>query len=176
MQRWIAVIATLSASWLLVLTMSPSTAAQDATTCASSVWLAPAAATPAVETAGAASGETPAWMTIELTDACSGETVHPGRLRGQDDLCRVDGDLVRGVLRAADPRPGRGGPDPGPRSEATSCWWPSAARSVCRVRISHVTRQKTGFPMIFAVMPEPMLKAMVDDLGRESPCRRRCRI
>ncbi len=26
--------------------------------------------------------------------------------------------------------------------------------------------QKTGFPMIFAVMPEAMLKAMVDDLGK----------
>ncbi len=166
MQRWIAVIATLSASWLLVLTMSPSTAAQDATTCASSVWLAPAAATPAVETAGAASGETPAWMTIELTDACSGE---PFTLAGFAGKTIYVESMATWCVNCREQMA---------RVQDTAAQIPAAERGeIVLVALSSEIglpredlaryAQNTGFPMIFAVMPESMLKAMADDLGRD---------
>jgi hypothetical protein len=162
-----AAIVALSAAWLLFLGASLPAGAQDtATACASNVWLAPRAATPPAEPAAASDHEAPVWMTTELTDACSGQSFTLADFAGKTlyvepmatwctncygQLTRVR-DAVAQIPAAE-------------RSEIVLV----ALSSEIGLPREDLARyaQKSGFPMIFAVMPEPMLKAMVDDLGRE---------
>ncbi len=134
-------------------------------TCASSVWLAPVAATPAAETA-IAPAETPDWMTIELTDACSGEPFTLADFAGKtvyiESMATWCVNCYQQMVRA----------------QEALAQLPGASRDeIVQVALSSEIglpredlaryAQKTGFPMIFAVMPEAMLKAMADDLGRD---------
>ena len=166
MQRWIPISVSFAASGLMLLVTPHPATAQDATTCASSVWLAPDAATPAAETAGAAAAETPDWMTIELTDACSGKTFTLADFAGKtiyiESMATWCVNCYHQMARAQD----------------AIAQLPEASRSeIVQVALSSEIglpredlasyAQKTRFPMIFAVMPEAMLKAMADDLGRD---------
>ncbi len=143
--------------------------------CASAAWLEPAAAGAATAAAATAAADAapadlaapaPAWLTAELTDACSGETFTLADFAGKTAYV-----------------------------EAMATWCPSCRDQLTRVkdaaaRIPEEERDDivlvalssevdlpretlaayaaaNDFPFIFAVMPAEMLKAMADDLGQE---------
>jgi hypothetical protein len=103
---------------------------------------------------------------MELTDACSGETFTRGAFAGKTlylesmaTWCGECYEQLTRVQRAATqiPEEERGDVVLVALSSETDLPREDLARYA----------EKTGFPLIFAVMPEAMLKAMVDDLGRE---------
>ena len=143
--------------------------AQDVPTeCASAIWLDPPAADQdAQDVPQTAISETaPAWLTIELTDACSGETFA---------LTDFTGKTVY--------------------IEAMATWCPPCRDQLARVQeataqLSEEEREEivivvlssevdlpretlaeyaasNDFPFIFAVMPVDMLQTMAEELGQE---------
>jgi hypothetical protein len=105
-------------------------------------------------------------MTTELTDACSGQTFTLAHFAGKtlyvESMATWCGECYEQLTRVKD----------------AFAQIPDAERNdVVLVALSsefNLPREdlaryadKTGFPLIFAVMPEAMLKTMVDDVGRE---------
>lgn len=75
MHRLVLIVAISLAGVMAYTDATPVRAQEDAATCASAVWLEPGAATPEAGDAGVRTiDENPAWLTAELTDACSGES------------------------------------------------------------------------------------------------------
>jgi thiol-disulfide isomerase/thioredoxin len=132
--------------------------------CASTVWLYAPAATPEPGTRQIQE-PSPVWLTTELTDACSGETFALSDFAGKtlfiESVATWCGECYRQLTRVQD---------------AAEQILEDARDDIVLVALSSevgLPREdlahdatETGFPMIFAVMPEPMFKAMVDDLGK----------
>jgi thiol-disulfide isomerase/thioredoxin len=147
---------------------TPVLAQEVPTECASAVWLEPLAATP--ETDDTAVREitepAPAWMTMELTDACSGETFALTGFVGKtvyieamatwcppcrDQLARVKEAVVQ---------------VPEEEREEIVIVALSSEVDLPRETLADYAASN-DFPFIFAVMPAEMLQAMADELGQE---------
>ena len=164
-----ALIPALALAWLVPLPGTVFAAVQEpAPACASALWLAPLAATPEARDAvpAAAAADAPAWLTAELTDACSGEVFALADFAGKTAYV-----------------------------EAMATWCPPCRDQLARVKdaAARIPEEERGdvvfvvlssevglpredlaayaadnaFPFVFAVMPAEMLRAMADDLGRE---------
>src|SRR4051794_29264907 len=162
-----ALLVMIVAAWFSTLTAPLAVRAQDiAAACAGAIRLAPLAATPEPATASQTTDAAPSWMTTELTDACTGETFRlanfAGKLLYVESMATWCGECYEQLTRIKE----------------AFAQIPDAERDdVVLVALSSETNlpredlasyaDKTGFPLIFAVMPEAMLKAMVGDVGRE---------
>jgi hypothetical protein len=168
MIRWIAVMVALMASWIIPLSTGASVEAQDTSAkCASSVWLEPLAASPEPsEIAAKATEAPPAWLTSELTDACSGETFTLADFSGKTlyvesmaTWCGECYEQLTRVKQAAEQIPA------GEQDEIVLVAL-SSEIGLPREDLAMYARDN-DFPFIFAVLPEEMLKVMAADLGRE---------
>jgi thiol-disulfide isomerase/thioredoxin len=135
--------------------------------CASALWLEPLTAAQGTEDDVAEITEpTPAWMTAELTDACSGETFALADFAGKtlyvepmatwcvncrEQLART-GDAFAQLAEAE-------------RSDVVLLALSSEV-GLPREDLAAYA-EASELPFIFAVMSEEMLKAMADDLGQE---------
>jgi thiol-disulfide isomerase/thioredoxin len=168
MIRRFALVATLAIAGSVALLTSTPLLAQDAPDeCASALWLAPPA-TPEEGDDTALREITepaPAWMMMELTDACSGETFALNDFAGKTVYieaiatwcppCREQ--LVR-VQEATAQLP------PEERAEFVVVALSSEVDLPPATLADYAASNE--FPFIFAVMPTEMLQAMVDDLGQ----------
>jgi thiol-disulfide isomerase/thioredoxin len=136
--------------------------------CASARWLAPLAATPVAGDAARTpvAEAAPAWLTAELTDACSGEpftladfagkTVYVETLATWCPPCRDQ--LARAKEAAASI----------PEVERGDVVFVALSSEVGLPRETLAAyAADNNFPFVFAVMPAAMLQAMAGDLGRE---------
>ncbi len=134
--------------------------------CASDVWLEPPADAADADAPAASTNPAPAWLTAELTDACSGETFTLAGFAGKTvfvesmatwcPTCR--GQLVRVKEAAAQI----------PEAEREDIVLVALSSEVDLPRETLAAyAAENDFPFIFAVMPAEMLKAMADDLGQE---------
>ena len=168
MAPWMALAAALGMATLVPLGGDISFAAQEAAPeCASALWLEPLAAEHATEDGVAEITEpAPAWMTAELTDACSGETFALADFAGKtlyvepmatwcvncrEQLART-GDAFAQLAEAE-------------RSDVVLLALSSEV-GLPREDLAAYA-EASELPFIFAVMPEEMLKAMADDLDQE---------
>jgi hypothetical protein len=132
--------------------------------CASAFWLEAPAATPEP---GARQIEepSPVWMTTELNDACSGEVFALADFAGKtlfvEAMATWCGECYGQLTRVQDAAARI------PEEERGDIVLVALSSEVGLPR-EDLARyaEETGFPMIFAVMPEEMLQAMVDDVGR----------
>ena len=145
-------------------------AAQDAApVCASNVWLAPVAAgtddanaTPPAQNSESA----PAWLSTDLTDACSGETFALADFAGKTLFIEsmatwcpsCHGQLTR-LKEAAATLPEE-------QREEIVFVALSTEGELPREELANYAATNE-FPFIFAVMPADMLRAMADDFGQE---------
>jgi thiol-disulfide isomerase/thioredoxin len=168
MIRRFALVATLAIAGSIALLTTTPLLAQDAPDeCASALWLAPPTAPEEADDTGLReiTEPAPAWMTMELTDACSGETFALNDFAGKAIYIEVIAtwcppcreQLVR-VQEATAQLPSE------ERAEVVVVALSS------EVDLPPETLAEYGasneFPFIFAVMPTEMLQAMVDDLGQ----------
>lgn len=167
MMRRFVTLSAISAVLTLVVPAAPAVpaAAQDAAAaCASAFWLEPLAAgeaeTPTAPTA------VPAWLTAELTDACSGatfaladfigRTVYVESMATWCTNCR--GQLTRVTEAAAQI----------PDEQRDDIVFVALSSEVDLPREALAQYAKdNAFPFIFAVMPAEVLQAMAEDLGQE---------
>ncbi len=169
MIRRFAFIAALAVAGIVPQAATAPVLAQDARIeCASALWLAPAATPEGTEGTAVREITEPAsaWMTTELTDACSGETFALADFAGKTVYL-----------------------------EAMATWCPPCRDQLARVKeaTAQLSEEERGeivivalsseidlpretlaeyastneFPFIFAVMPAAMLQAMADELGQE---------
>jgi thiol-disulfide isomerase/thioredoxin len=165
MIRPIAVFVTLVSVGMSVLLVPASGAAREAAdNCAGSFWLNAPAATPEPGTREIQE-PSPVWLTAELTDACSGEPFALSDFAGKtlyiESMATWCGECYEQLSRV---------------QEAASQIPEDKKGDIVLVALSSevgLPREDlaqyatdTGFPLLFAVMPEEMLKAMVDDLGK----------
>ncbi|MDQ3694395.1 MAG: TlpA family protein disulfide reductase [Chloroflexota bacterium] len=169
MTRRFVLMATLALAWMIGFPHMTFAAAQESVpACASALWLAPLVGTPAVGDAAQApvAEDAPPWLTIELTDACSGETFA---------LSDFTGKTVYVEAMATWCPPCR---DQLARVHEATAQLPEAEREeiVIVVLSSEVDLPREAlaeyaasndFPFIFAVMPVAMLQTMAEDLGQE---------
>ena len=136
--------------------------------CASAQWLeSPATAVGTAEPAGREiTAPTPAWMTTELTDACSGETFTLADFAGKAvyleamaTWCPPCRDQLARVKEAADQIPAE-------ERDTVAFVALSSEVNLPREALAEYAAGN-DFPFVFAVMPAAMLQAMVDDLGQE---------
>lgn len=166
MNRPIAAIVTLASVWLSFLSAPASVGAQESpANCASTFWLEAPEATP--EPGAAQSQEpSPVWLTTELTDACSGETFTLADFAGTtlfiESMATWCGECYEQLSRVQD----AAAQIPAAEREEIVLVALSSEVNLPREDLARYAAE-TGFPMIFAVMSEAMLKAMVDDVGRE---------
>ena len=169
MIRRLTFIAALAAAAVLPGPAMEGATAQDAApACASEVWLAPvsvgtdSSATPPAQVSESA----PAWLSTDLTDACSGETFALVDFAGKTlyiesmaTWCpNCHGQLTR-------------------LQEAVATLPEEQREEIVFVALStegELPREDLAayaatneFPFIFAVMPADMLRAMADDFGQE---------
>ena len=165
MIRPIAVIVTLLSAWLSLLSAPAFVAAQEpAADCAATFWLGAPEATPQP---GAAEiqEKRPVWLTTQLTDACSGEAFTLADFAGKtlfvESMATWCGECYGQLTRVRDAA------EQIPEDERADIVLVALSSEVDLPR-EDLARyaEETGFPMIFAVMPKEMLKAMVDDVGR----------
>jgi thiol-disulfide isomerase/thioredoxin len=143
--------------------------AQDAPAeCASAIWLDPLAADPEAHDAlPTESTETaPTWLTVELVDACSGETFTLADFSGKTlfvetmaTWCPPCRDQLVRITEAAAQIPEE------ERGEIVFVVL-SSEIDLPREELAEYAAAN-GFPFIFAVMPVEMLQAMAEDLGQE---------
>ena len=139
-------------------------ARQDVTECASDRWLSAVRATPAA--ASTADESLPSWMTLPLTDACSGTSFTLTDLAGKTlyiEQMATWCNNCHGQLTRA--------------KEAVAGLSPTDQENVVLIALSSEVDlpsadlanyvQKNDFPYISAVMPADYLRAMAEDLGRE---------
>jgi thiol-disulfide isomerase/thioredoxin len=169
MIRRFAFIVALAAAAIAPGPDGPHVTAQDAVPgCASAFWLAPVAAE-AAEADDAAPAQitepAPAWMTADLTDACSGDTFALADFAGKTLFVETmatwcpscHGQLTR-------------------LKEAAAALSEEQREGIVFVALStevDLPREMLAdyaaandFPFVFAVMPADMLQAMADDLGQ----------
>ena len=164
MIRPIAAFVTLTAVCSTLLSAPASVGAQEATDCASTFWLEAPEATPE---AGVRQIQepSPAWLTTELTDACSGEAFTLADFAGKtlfiESMATWCGECYGQLTRVQDAA------SQIPEDERGDIVLVALSSEVGLPR-EDLARyaEETGFPLIFAVMPEDMLKAMVDDIGQ----------
>jgi thiol-disulfide isomerase/thioredoxin len=146
---------------------------EAAVDCASAVWLAPLATAEAEADADDATAAAeqeaeaaPAWMSAELTDACSGETFTLADFAGKTmyvesmaTWCPPCRDQLARVKEAA-------AQIPADEREETVFVALSSEVDLPRETLAEYAASN-DFPFIFAVMPAEMLQAMADDLGQE---------
>jgi thiol-disulfide isomerase/thioredoxin len=146
----------------------PAAAQDTAVDCASALWLEPLA--DSAETAEAAPLVTaeaaPAWLTTELTDACSGETFTLADFAGKTlfveamaTWCPTCHGQLTWVKEAATQIPEE------ERGDIVLVALSSEVDLPGETLAAYA--EDNGFPFIFAVMPAEMLQAMADDLGQE---------
>jgi thiol-disulfide isomerase/thioredoxin len=164
-----ALMTTLALAWMVPLPGPVVATGQESPpACASARWLAPLVATPVAGDAARTpvAEVAPAWLTAELTDACSGETF---------TLADFAGKTVYVETLATWCPPCR---DQLARANEAATSIPEVARGdVVFVALSSevgLPRETlaayaadNSFPFVFAVMPAAMLQAMASDLGRE---------
>jgi hypothetical protein len=165
MIRPIAAIVTLALVWSSFLSAPASGEAQESPAdCASTFWLEAPEATPEP---GAAQiqEKRPVWLTTELTDACSGEAFTLADFAGKtlfiESMATWCGECYGQLTRVQDAA------SQIPEDERGDIVLVALSSEVGLPR-EDLARYaaETGFPLIFAVMPEDMLKAMVDDVGQ----------
>jgi thiol-disulfide isomerase/thioredoxin len=142
---------------------------ESAAECASAVWLAPLATAEAETDDATAAQETeasPAWMSAELTDACSGETFTLADFAGKTmyvesmaTWCPPCRDQLARVKEAA-------AQIPADEREETVFVALSSEVDLPRETLAEYAASN-DFPFIFAVMPVEMVQAMAEDLGQE---------
>ncbi len=143
--------------------------AQDVPTeCASSIWLDPLAADQNAQDAPLTeiSETAPAWLAMELTDACSGETFTLADFSGKTlfvetmaTWCPPCRDQLARITEAAAQIPEE------ERGEIVFVVL-SSEIDLPREELAEYAAAN-DFPFIFAVMPAEMLQAMAEDLGQE---------
>jgi thiol-disulfide isomerase/thioredoxin len=143
--------------------------AQDAPAdCASALWLAPLAAPEETDdtTVREISEPAAAWMTTELTAACSGESFALADFAGKTiyiesmaTWCPPCRDQLVRVKEAAAQIP------EDEREEIVFVALSSEVDTPRELLAEYAAAN--DFPFIFAVMPAEMLQAMADDLGQE---------
>jgi thiol-disulfide isomerase/thioredoxin len=165
MIRLIAAIVTLLLAWLSLLSAPASVGAQEpATDCASTFWLEAPEATPQPG-ARQIRDPSPAWLTTELTDACTGEVFTLADFAGKtlfiESMATWCGECYGQLTHVQDAA------SQIPEDERDDIVLVALSSEVGLPR-EDLARyaEETGFPLIFAVMPEDMLKAMVDDVGQ----------
>lgn len=138
------------------------------TECASAIWLDPPAADQdAQDVPQTAISETaPAWLTIELTDACSGTTFTLANFIGKTlfietmaTWCPPCRDQLARMTEAAAQLPAE------ERAEIVFVVLSSEV-DLPREELAAYAASN-NFPFIFAVMPAEMLQTMAEDLGQE---------
>lgn len=160
MTRWHLSLVPVAAVMLLAPLSATGAAGQEAPACPSAVWLEPLAEAPA--TAEIA----PAWLNTELIDACTGtpfaladfagKTVY---LESMATWCPPCRDQLARVKEASAQIP---------EEERADVVFVALSSEVDLPREALAEYAASNdFPFIFAVMPEEMLRALVDDLGRE---------
>ena len=135
--------------------------------CTSAAWLEPAAATaPADPTRAEAAEPAPAWLTADLTDACSGESFALADFAGKTvyveamaTWCPPCRDQLSRVKEAAAQIPEE------EREEIVLVALSSEVDLPREDLAAYAV--DNDFPFIFAVMPAKMLQAMAEDLGQE---------
>ncbi len=136
--------------------------------CASAQWLeSPATPVGTGDPAGREiTAPTPAWMTTELTDACSGETFVLADFAGKTvyleamaTWCPPCRDQLARVKEAAAQIPAE-------ERDKVAFVALSSEVDLPRETLAEYAAAN-DFPFVFAVMPAAMLQAMVDDLGQE---------
>lgn len=168
MIRRFALAAAMSVAALTPLAGGASMAAQEAAPdCPSALWLDPLSAE---EEADADVNEitepAPAWMTAELTDACTGETFTLADFAGKTvyvesmaTWCPPCRDQLVRVKEAAAQIP---------EEERADAVFVALSTEVDLPRETLAEyAESNGFPFVFAVMPAEMVQAMADDLGQE---------
>lgn len=159
-------IATLAmVGWGLLPTVSG--VAQDAAvTCAGHTWLEAVNAAPDASVATPDAARMPAWMMTELTDACSGNAFTLAQFAGKtlyvESMATWCGECYEQLSRVQEAYLKI------PESERADIVLVALSSEVDLPREDLAAyAEKTGFPLLFAVMPEAMLKTMVNDIGRE---------
>ncbi len=164
MFRPFVLVSALAFVWLSALPAPVVLGAQESPGCASTVWLDASAATPEPG-ARQIQEPSPAWLATELTDACSGETFTLADFAGKtlfvEAMATWCGECYGQLTRVQDAA------EQIPEEERGDIVLVALSSEVGLPR-EDLARyaDETGFPMIFAVMPEAMLQAMVDDVGR----------
>jgi len=169
MVRRFFLVAALAAAGIGPLDGFHPAAAQDtAVDCASALWLEPLAdAAGTAEAAPPVTAEAaPAWLTTELTDACSGQTFALADFAGKTAYveamatwCPPCRDQLARVKDAAARIP---------EEEREDVVFVALSSEVGLPRETLAAyAADNNFPFIFAVMSEEMLRTMADDLGQE---------
>lgn len=154
--RLLAVLALVLVSPLLGL----GSARGQGASCASALWL------DSLATPGEATDAVPAWMGIQMTDACSGTTFtladFAGRAMYVEAMatwcppCREQLDRVKEAATQI------------PAEERAETVFVALSSEVDLPRETLAQYSvDNSFPFIFAVMPAEMLQAIADDLGQE---------
>ena len=168
MMRRFVLAAALGVAALTPLAGSAPLAAQEAAPdCASALWLESlAAAAEASADVNEITEPAPAWMTAELTDACTGETFTLADFAGKTvyvesmaTWCPPCRDQLARVTEAAAQVP------EGEREETVFVAL-STEVDLPRETLAEYAANNE-FPFVFAVMPAEMVQAMADDLGQE---------
>lgn len=163
----IALLVAIVVTWFGILAAPLAARAQETTAeCAGALWLAPAEATPEPEASARTAADAPSWLTTELTDACSGEVFTLADFAGKtlyvESMATWCGECFAQLSRV---------------QEAFTRIPEAERQDIVLVALSSeidLPREdlaryaaKTSFPLLFAVMPEAMLKTMAADVGRE---------
>ena len=161
-----ALVAAVAATLLASLHIVSAHAQETAPACASAVWLEPLTTAAETDETAAQPADAPAWLTAELTDACSGETFALADFAGKtlyiEPMATWCVNCHAQMTRVKD----------------AAAMLPEEARgSVVLVALSSevdLPRETLAqyavdndFPFIFAVVSAEMLRAMVDALGQE---------
>ncbi len=163
-RRMLAIAVFASAS-LSVPTVAAGT--QDtAAACAGQVWLDVTSATSETDSTAQASSAMPSWMTADLTDACTGEAFTLADFAGKtvyvESMATWCGECYEQLTRVTEAFARI------PEAERDNIVLVALSSEIDLPREDLANyAEKTGFPLLFAVMRDDLLKAMVDDLGRE---------
>ena len=167
MIRRFALVAALGAAAFVPIAGGVPLAAQEtAPDCASALWLEPLDAPEDATAVAEITEPAPAWMTAELTDACSGEVFTLADLTGKtlyiEPMATWCVNCREQMTRTGDAFAQL---DETERSDIVLVALSSEVGLPAEDLAAYT--ESTGLPFIFAVMPEEMLKAMADDLGQE---------
>ncbi|MDQ3692398.1 MAG: TlpA family protein disulfide reductase [Chloroflexota bacterium] len=167
-RRFAGLLALAVAACVLATTSLPA-ATQEAGTedCASALWLDPRSPNPTADTAPALDlAVAPAWMSIDLVDACTGDeftiadfagkTIY---IEGMATWCPPCRDQLVRLTDAFNQIPEL------EREEIVIVALSSEVDLPPEALADYAAAN--GFPFVFAVMPIDMLQAMADDLGQE---------
>jgi len=167
MVRQLALPVVFATALMLPLPQAAGAMAQEfPSACASTVWLEPLAAAETAETGTPTPANASAWLTAELTDACSGETFALADFTGKTiyieamaTWCPPCRDQLARVKEAAALIP---------EAERAEIVFVALSSEVDLPRETLAEYAAANdFPFIFAVLPAEMLQTMAEDLGQE---------